>query len=404
MKVRVFQDPHEKKRRGPRKCPWSVEWRENGQRRSKAIGTKAKAEDFATVKRAELIDGSMGIITKKKWGDFVEEYLREEVDASGKRPGTCGLIRTVLNHFTRTANPTWVYLIDSRTLDQYRRKRLKARGQHGQTLSPDTVKKELRHLHAALGVAKRWKYLREVPSLPKVATDKREKVHVEESHFLAMLDAVDVATLPDPAMHRGLPETSSPGDWWQALLVTAWVTGMRVDSILKLRWEDMDFAAGRILSRAGSVKQRADNRPDIGGAMPYLLEIRGADPLLLPWYHNKRTIYTQFHKIQRAAEFDLPCPNTDKAGHVCNGTCHVYGFHAFRYAHARFNHEHPQLQQQMGHASQATTDHYRGWAKRQLAEYEAYLPAALSDGNLATKQRENAGKDSGKPRLRLVGA
>ena len=52
-KVRVYQDTHQKKRLGARKCPWSVEWRENGRRRSKAIGPRHQAEQFADVKRGE---------------------------------------------------------------------------------------------------------------------------------------------------------------------------------------------------------------------------------------------------------------------------------------------------------------------------------------------------------------
>lgn len=35
MKVRVFQAAHELKRLGPDACPWSVQWRENGRRRTK---------------------------------------------------------------------------------------------------------------------------------------------------------------------------------------------------------------------------------------------------------------------------------------------------------------------------------------------------------------------------------
>jgi len=45
MKVRIYQDGKEKKRRVPRSCPWSVEWRQNGRRRCKTIGAKADAYD-----------------------------------------------------------------------------------------------------------------------------------------------------------------------------------------------------------------------------------------------------------------------------------------------------------------------------------------------------------------------
>ena len=401
MKVRVFQDPKEKKRRGPRSCPWSVEWRENGRRRSKAIGSKEKAEDFAAVKRAELIDGAIGIVPRKPWGDFVAEYLAD-MEGRGNRPGTVNLARTVLHTFTDRIKPTWVSGIDERALDQFRQKRLSDKGPKGK-ISPETVRKELRHLRAALGVAKRWRYLKEVPILPRVVGDQREKRHVTDAHFLAMLEACDVATRPDLRIHD-LAEGATPGDWWRALLVALWVTGARIDSALRLRWADVDFEAGRVLSRAADLKQRKSTRPEISGALPYLLKIRGADPRLLPWNHNRKGLYPYLHAIERAAGIRLPCPKEGERGHVCTESCHFYGFHAFRYAHARFNYHNPELQNQMGHCYAGTTDHYRRWGERQMATYGAYLPAQLADGKESLEQREKSGDDSGKPRLRVVGA
>lgn len=400
-KVRVYQDPHELKRRGARKCPWSIEWRENGRRRSKSIGRKDDANEAAAVKLAELVDGAKGVNTRKRWSDFVEEYLREEMEGSGKRPSTVALVRTILNTFTEAVKPMWVHSIDARALAQYRRARLKAKGMRG-NLSPFTVKKELRHLRAALGVAKRWQYIREVPPLPRVACDQREKRHVTEPHFLAMLKHCDAATRPDLRIHEGLPLEATVGDWWRALLVTLWVTGGRIDAVLRLRWEDVDFEAGRVLSKAADLKQRKDTRPEISGALPYLVKIRGTDPRLLPWNHTRRTLYPSLQAIQRAAGIKLPCPQEGQPGHACSPTCHVYGFHAFRYAHARFNYANPELQNQMGHACATTTDHYRRWGERQIAEYGAYLPAGLDGGKEAAEQREKRGKDGGRPRLRVV--
>lgn len=402
MKVRLFQDSHEVDRLGVN-CPWSVEWRENGRRKSKTVGAKADAEDFAAVKRAELLDHAKGINTRKRWQDFEEEYLRDEVEASGKRPRTIEQVRLMLNRFRERIQPTWVHLVDAKTLDTYRQMRLKDRGQHGGPISPHTVRKELRHIHAALGVAKRWNYLRDVPDLPKIAADVAEKVHITEEHFLALLDACHVARRPAPELHVSLPEGTTPGDWWAALFVTCWVTGARIDSILRFRWENVDFAGGRILARAADLKQRKDTRPEIRAALPYLLKIRGYDPRLLPWNHNAASLYTEFYRIQKEAGIHLPCPKESQEGHVCNHKCHSYGFHAFRYAHARLNYENPGLQNQMGHACQATTEHYKRWAGRQMAEYGAYVPERLA-GDEEAGQRENSGKNSGKPSLRLFTA
>ena len=86
------------------------------------------------------------------------------------------------------------------------------------------------------------------------------------------------------------------------------------------------------------------------------------------------------------------CPKEGLAGHQCTATCHVYGFHAFRYAHARFNYANPELQNQMGHAYAGTTDHYRRWGEREMGEYGASLPAALEGGKEGRgRERENSG-------------
>ena len=397
MKVRVFQAPHELKRLGAEDCPWSVQWRENGRRRTKTIGSEKDAEDFATIKKAELLDHAKGINTRKRWVDFVKEYLDEEVRSSGKRPATADIIERALNRFTEKLKPTWVYLVDAKALDTFRRLRLKDKGKKGGPISPNTVKKDLRHLHAALGVAKRWGYLREVPSIPRIATDDREKPHVTEEHFLAIMGSVDTAQRPSRDLHETLPEDVTAGDWWRALLMTCWVTGARIDAVLHMRWEDLDFETGRVLSRAADLKQRKDTRPEIRGALPYLLKIRGYDPRLLPWNHHKRNLYVEFERIQKAAGINLPCPDEGQPGHTCSDSCHTYGFHGFRYAHARYNYQNPDLQNQMGHACPATTEHYRKWAKRQLADYNAYVP------DVPEKQQQNDNKDSNKPKFRVVG-
>jgi len=84
-----------------------------------------------------------------------------------------------------------------------------------------------------------------------------------------------------------------------------------------------------------------------------------------------------------------------KAEHKCTDSCHLYGFHGVRYANARYNYQHPDIQNQMGHVCAAQTEHYRKWAKWQLAEYDAYVPN-LEEAPRSTGRHRN-------PRLRVVG-
>jgi hypothetical protein len=110
----------------------------------------------------------------------------------------------------------------------------------------------------------------------------------------------------------------------------------------------------------------------------------------------------QFYKIQRAAGIEIVCPKDGQPGHVCGDTCHLYGFHAFRYTHARFNYTNPELQNQMGHAHSKTTEHCREWAERHMGTYGAYLPAEISGET--PQQRKNGGDESGERPFRVVGA
>ncbi len=80
------------------------------------------------------------------------------------------------------------------------------------------------------------------------------------------LQLTDTTTLPDMRIH-GRPPSCAPGDWWRTLFATLWITGARIDAVLRMRWQDMDSETGRKLSRAASTKQRADTRPDIRAAM-----------------------------------------------------------------------------------------------------------------------------------------
>ena len=152
MKSRVYRDANQRRRLGARKCPWSVEWRENGRRRSKTAGIKADAEKFATLKRPELIDGAMGIQTRKRWAEFVEEYTSLKI-AHFRSAESRKVSVATLERFGKLMRPQWVSQIDRKTLDHYVTKRLAGKGRNGDPISPETAKKDLRTIRAALNAA-----------------------------------------------------------------------------------------------------------------------------------------------------------------------------------------------------------------------------------------------------------
>ena len=397
MKARVFQDTKEKKRLGAKKCPWSVEWRENGRRRSKTMGRKDDAERFAAVKQAELVDKTTGVTTTKLWSEFMEEYNKLVIE-SLRSPRSKVMTRQILQLFTDIARPRYVHPLCRHDLDQYAAKRLKMPGRKkGDTIAAETVKKELRAVKAALNRAREWNYIKTVPSLPRVLGYKRDKAFMLEDHFDAIMKACETATTPDPRIHDGI----DPAEWWQALLAVLWTSGIRIKAALAIRWAQTDLDAGLVRSLARENKGKRDMQHDIVAAVPFLKVIQSRDPRLLPWNHNRRTLDRGFHRIQRAAGIHLDCTED----HEHTPACHVYGFHDLRRAHATYNYgkvDDRALQQQMGHASFSTTQDYIRYAQlHQRETYAAHLPGSLQgDGNSG----KTAGGNSGKPKLKVVGA
>ena len=217
----------------------------------------------------------------------------------------------------------------------------------------------------------------------------------------AVMVACDQARQPDPRSHPGM----EPATWWRALLATAWVSGMRIGALLALRWEDVDLDRGVVWSRGRDNKGKRDMQHDVQGAVEFLRLLPRIDPRVFPWNHHARRLHVAFHAIQRAAGiFLLTCP--EKHDHT--PACHVYGFHDVRRSHATYNYgkvSDRALQQQMGHASFATTQQYIRYAElHQTDAYPAHLPLALQSGEGRTQQRENSGNDDGKPALRVVSA
>lgn len=399
-KVRVFQDAKQQQRLGARKCPWSIEWRENGRRRSQSVGTKEEAEEARIRKVMELRDKAHGVVATKLWADFAAEYDRFVVETFPS-PRSREATRAALRLFTETIKPKLVHPIDRACLDRYVASRLKMPGKKpGDTLSAETVKKELRHIRAALNTAAEWNYIRAVPKMPRVRGIAKDKRFMTEEHFDALMRACDKARMPDPRIHPGI----DPPTWWRGLLAMAWVTGMRIGALLALRWEDVDLDRRVVWSRGKDNKAKRDMPHDIGVAEEFLRELPADDPRVFPWNHYRTTLYTIFHELQREAGIDLPCAES----HDHTPACHAYGFHDVRRAHATYNYgkvTDRALQQQMGHASFHTTQRYVKYAElHQTDAYEAHLPLSLRDGQSGAQERETSGSGDGKPPLRVVGA
>jgi len=236
----------------------------------------------------------------------------------------------------------------------------------------------VRTILAALAYAKRWKYLDAVPERPEIDGYGRDKPFVTETHFVEIMKHCDAANLPDD-------QHFTAEQFWQALLATIWATGIRRSAALAIQWEDVDFEAGVILSRYRSNKAKRDQRHHVGAVVDYLRALhairRPGETRVFPWDHALISLDRDLQRIQKAAGIHLHCGET----HKHTDSCHLYGFHSFRYAHATYNFGRVtdrELQEQMGHASFNTTQRYIKYAESHRGKgYDAYMPKGLKVAN-----------------------
>ena len=373
MRAWTFQDTKQKRKLGT-KAPWSVGWFDpDGKKRSKRIGSKSLAEKYRRKIEGELAAGTYQSDSRKLWSDFRHEY--EGSILPGKACGTQRVEKATLDHFQRIAKPGKVANIKSRMLDDYVAVRRNEPGKkRGALISVATVNRELRTLKAVLNVAHDWGYLPTVPKVRMLKEPKRIVRFMTPEHFADIYVACNAARLP-----KGLPYP--PSVWWQALLVFGYMTGWRISEPLALRREDLDLENASAITRADDNKgNRDDLVPLHAVVVEHLQKIASFEPIVFPWYHNSRTLWTEFAKIQRAAGIHLDCHEK----HEHTPACHVYGFHDLRRAFATVNAETltaDALQAMMRHKSYSTTQGYINMARQLNRSVEGLqVPDVLKKG------------------------
>jgi integrase len=373
MRAWIFQDPKQLAKRGD-KCGWCVGYYDpDGKRKQKTFASKSLAEKWQRKVEGQIEAGTYDSTTRKTWAEFREEHEAKILPRLAT--DTRRIVNTTLDHFERICSPGKVGNIRTQTIDDYIAARQAEPGKKKKsTTSPATVNRELRHLKAVLRIAHEWGYLPKVPKVRKVREEFRIGAVITPADFRLIYDSCDVATMP-----HGLHCT--PGEWWKALLVFGITTGWRVDEILSFRRDDLDIKSGRILTRAADNK---GGRDDVDYLPPAALElvkgVVGFNPIVFAWPHDQRTLWVQFHRIQKAAGINRQCPDSER--HKCTDACHFYGFHSLRRGYATLNAETlpaPVLQRKMRHKSFTTTLRYIGLAdKLKAATDKVYVPEFLT--------------------------
>jgi integrase len=360
----VYQDSHHVLTQGPDKASWYVGWlNQEGKRRCKSFGPGERgqkaAERYRRTIEAELMCGVYREKVRTTWESFRQDY-REKI-LSGLAVRSREEITTSLNHFTRLAKPQKVFGISTQMIDDYVAARRQETNGKGQPIAPATVNKELRHLRAALRVAKEWEHLGVLPKFRMEKVPAKLPVYVPPEHFAKLYEACEAAQLP-----TGQPYPAA--DWWRAILIMAYMTGWRIGQLLGLRREDVNLDAGTALSRASDNKGKRDQMVPLHPlVVEHLRKLVSFDPCLFPWHHRPAKVFDEFHRIQEAAEV-RPA-----------GRQRPYGFHDLRRAFATMNADRmtpDALQLLMQHRDYQTTQRYINTA-RQLhpALQNLYVPS-----------------------------
>jgi integrase len=275
--------------------------------------------------------------------------------------GTKALTLYAFDHFERLVRPVKTYFITSRHVDHYVALRRNERGRRpGSKVSPATINRELRHLRAALNIAKDWGYLATVPRFRMVREPQLLPNYVTGDHFAAIYQAADHARLPADLANI------TPASWWRALLAMGYLTGWRIGDMLGLKRADLDLAAGTAITRAADNKGKRDSLVKLHPVViEHLQKLSGFGREVFVWNHQRRTLYPEFATIQEAAGIQLTCRT--QSPHECSRYCTLYGFHDLRRAFATMNADKltpDALQALMRHKSYQTTQRYINMARQ----------------------------------------
>jgi integrase len=257
-----------------------LQWHDpvTGKRRSESAGTADpdQAETKRADKEYELNHGLHQDVSRISWERFREVFEAEYL------PGVRSLTRKkytqVLDLFEELVHPGRLHAINERTMAAFLAgmRQRQVRGRTG--LAPGTMHVYLQHLHTALSYAKEQKFLTAVPAFPQVKVPRKKPQPVPVEAFERLL-------------------ARAPGEDWRALMLTAWLAGLRACEGYALCWEPtdkapwLDFSHDRIVLPAEFAKADEDQWVPIAPELREVLEAlprQGGHVFALVGSHGRR--------------------------------------------------------------------------------------------------------------------
>jgi integrase len=272
------------------------------------------------------------------------------LDPKNTQPKTFKAYQNALKHWRQLSGDPPVNQIDDRTCAKFTKSLSQRLNGDGEKISPNTVRKICIHLQFVfdrLGPRNRQNrfgtnLLADSPYLQK----PRRRIKPPTDNFSikeisAWLEAAKCAQAP---RIRGI----TPAEWWTALILFIYNTGLRIGTALKLRWS---MLVGNFLTIDGSIYKGGDGRQFTLSdraleAIRPLRELQSDYPKIFPWPYSESYLEKVRQKILKGSSID---------------ETRQFGFHALRKALAselaRVN---PIIAQiAMGHTSIRTTaEHY----------------------------------------------
>lgn len=239
---------------------------------------------------------------------FEAVYWPYLVAERGSAPRNADAYREMLRHWSRLTDDPPLAEITRETLLAFRMALRSVKGRKAPTLSPRTVHKVLRQLRALLAFfgpadgahPDAIAVIAEPPRMRLPTPPKATAQHVTGfAELQAMLKAAPRMTRPA----RGLP--CRRGDWWIAFLLTLYVTGWRIGSVLRLEWTDLAGDVLHLRADANTKSHTADAKRLPQVVLAAIAKVRPfttpAGTAMFPWPHCLRYLYDAMDRLQALA-------------------------------------------------------------------------------------------------------
>ena len=212
---------------------------ENGRRKHKVTSLRTSLRDEAEARAKDLIRGVKPEAKAMTVPDAIQAYIDQHLAKKGQDRNVFGATRrAIADHFKRVSVPD----VTDRMIETFTEARIAGKWSDGKRIAPQTVRKELNILQAALNFVISKRLVRGVDPfhLPKPPESQPKDLWMTEKQERKMMDA-----LPDQSLDM------------QIFVRLALSYGARKQAIVDLTWDQVDFDRGEIdFNRPGAIKTR----------------------------------------------------------------------------------------------------------------------------------------------------